>query len=425
MIDRLRNAPVAWTGPTNSASQRGAQTPFSALIADASLASSGSAAPADQSEDTAANSALPTPPSVPPPIAPSRHGAHPWEGVAEPVPAKADRSIRSVVEELNVEPARDAVGELSQPPVAVPGKVASEVSISAPSFLEQRQYQVPGQSIVETDDGDEKPLAAIALVSTEARAAEASPLTPTSSPQRLQNSMDLDGAPSMERATHAPMLPAGPPARDDQWSKEAVGSFQITARAMLGSQVQSGVVSLEIKEPGRPVETVNVPWKLLAHMTLSQQGRRQTPVSTSNERPTLGVECISHSAIAGKNTSTQVISDALPALRSEDHALLGAVSVSVKSAQNDTPIGTNATEHSAFYMNAAATPWAQRLVRWASDQASDTSLWLRDYTIDEEAAADLLRSLQAFAKENGVHVTRMMFNGQELWRAPTLVSQGE
>lgn len=408
----------------NSASQRGAQTPFSALIADAWLAPPGSAAPSDQSEDAAANPAPPTPPSVPPPIAPNRHGAHPWGGAAEPVPAKADRSIRGGVEELNVEGARDAIDGWVQPPVAVRREVANEVNLSGPSAAEPGHYQVPEQSIVETGDGDQKPLAAIAVVGTEARAAEASHWTPTSSPRRLQHSMDLDREPPMERATCAPMPPVGPLARDDQWAKEAVGSFQITARAILGSQVESGVVRLEIKEPGRPVETVNVPWKLLAHMTLSQQGRLQTPVSTANERSTLCVERILHSATAGKSTSTRATSDAMPALRFEDHALPSAASLLIKSAQNDTPIGTNALEHSALYMN-AATPWAQRLVRWASDQASDTSLWLRDYTIDEEAAVDLLRSLQAFAKENGVHVTRMMFNGQELWRAPTLVSQGE
>jgi hypothetical protein len=416
MIDRVRNAPVAWTVSTNSASQRGPQTPFSALITDAPSASPGIAASSDQSEHAGANCALLTPPSNPPRSALIRNGAHAWGEPVEPVPAKADRSIRSRIEGLEAQRIRPASDEPGQPPVALGGEVASQINVPLPSSLEQGRYQVPEQPSVAT--GDDGPRARTALVDTELRAAGGSHSTPPSNLQRLQHFMELDRARPIERATHAPMPLPEPPARGDEWPKEAVVRFQ-TPAPMRVSQTESDVMSLEIKEPGRSVETVNVPWRLLAHMTLSQQGRLGTLVSTLDERPTLGVERGSPSAMPGKNISTRATSQTLPALDSEDPALPGAAPISFKAARSDTRVGVHATEQSALYMNAAATPWAQRLVRWSSDQAVDSALWLRDYTIGEEAAAELLRSLQAFAKANGVHVTRMMFNGQELWRAPT------
>lgn len=172
------------------------------------------------------------------------------------------------------------------------------------------------------------------------------------------------------------------------------------------------------EDTDRTVETVTVPWQLLAHMMLSQQGQlvapsaaiAALPVAIAGSAPTLGVpDAHPVSQVAMASTVTGL----MPA----DHAA-PAASTSLPSPMR-THISTEAVGADRPAANiSAGAPWALRLIRWASEHTSESVVWLRDYTIDETTATGLMKMLQAFGHAHGVHVTKLMFNGRELWRAP-------
>ena len=61
--------------------------------------------------------------------------------------------------------------------------------------------------------------------------------------------------------------------------------------------------------------------------------------------------------------------------------------------------------------------WAERLVRLARDSRGITTVWLRDYSLNESAVESLVETMKREARRDGVTIDRVMVNGREMWRA--------
>lgn len=64
--------------------------------------------------------------------------------------------------------------------------------------------------------------------------------------------------------------------------------------------------------------------------------------------------------------------------------------------------------------------WPDRLLRWHGENDGSASAWVRDYRLDAGAAAQLVESLRELAGQQQISLRRIVLNGHELWRAPTL-----
>ena len=64
-----------------------------------------------------------------------------------------------------------------------------------------------------------------------------------------------------------------------------------------------------------------------------------------------------------------------------------------------------------------AEPWQARLLRWIEEGDRGLTARLRDYRLGAADEPLLLERLQAFAREHGLRLERVVVNARELWRA--------
>lgn len=67
---------------------------------------------------------------------------------------------------------------------------------------------------------------------------------------------------------------------------------------------------------------------------------------------------------------------------------------------------------------AATLPWAQRLMRLLEGPGLESTLWIRDYELDETAARAMADAMQALARDQGLCLDRIVVNGRSLWHSP-------
>lgn len=65
---------------------------------------------------------------------------------------------------------------------------------------------------------------------------------------------------------------------------------------------------------------------------------------------------------------------------------------------------------------AAALPVAERLFRWMQREGEGATGWVRDYRLDDDAAARLMERIRAYVQEYDLSLERIVINGHELWR---------
>ncbi|MGN6313888.1 MAG: hypothetical protein ACTHMO_09040 [Rhodanobacteraceae bacterium] len=66
---------------------------------------------------------------------------------------------------------------------------------------------------------------------------------------------------------------------------------------------------------------------------------------------------------------------------------------------------------------AADHAWTRRLVRMSQGEGGLRTLWLRDYTLDQNEIASLIEMLRRHAESKGAKADRIVINGREVWRA--------
>ncbi len=178
------------------------------------------------------------------------------------------------------------------------------------------------------------------------------------------------------------------------------------------------VESVDAGLASESVELVGLPWRLRANSGLSylvaSAPAEEEPASAVTESPAAGRAERSSSPEARRPLAEVLESDpdrdALPW-----NEPTGAASEPAKPAA-----AAVATEEAAGegMSTAMATPWQARLLRWLPGVGQDGSTaWVRDFRMDPANARDLVESLQALAKEQGVRLDRIVLNGHPIWHS--------
>lgn len=90
---------------------------------------------------------------------------------------------------------------------------------------------------------------------------------------------------------------------------------------------------------------------------------------------------------------------------------------------SESPAPVNADESTESVSGALGSAmaadhvWAERLVRITRDCHGVSTVWLRDYTLNEAAIDPLVRAMKRHAHREGVEINRVVVNGREVWRA--------
>lgn len=179
------------------------------------------------------------------------------------------------------------------------------------------------------------------------------------------------------------------------------------------------VESVDAGLASESVELVGLPWRLRANSGLSYLVARalaeEEPASEMRASPAAGRAERSPSPEA-RRSFTEVLEsdpdrDALhwnePAGAASEPAKPAAAAVATEEAAGE---GTSNAP--------ASTPWPERLLRWLPDVGQDGSTaWVRDFRMDPASAQDLVESLQALAREQGVRLNRIVLNGHPIWHS--------
>lgn len=72
------------------------------------------------------------------------------------------------------------------------------------------------------------------------------------------------------------------------------------------------------------------------------------------------------------------------------------------------PVATNAP---------TAMPWVARFMRWMEDRDGETTLWIRDFRLDEAGKREVIAQMEAALREAGCRIDRVVINGRMHWKA--------
>lgn len=171
------------------------------------------------------------------------------------------------------------------------------------------------------------------------------------------------------------------------------------------------------------LELVSVPWKLAASGRLSHAGQAAVPYSAA--------AAIIASPIPAHSTPNGLAAAQAQPLRPQvtgvrEQTPLPSVTPQVgEQIDSAPPIDDGLQTASGSPLAPQAAPWAERLMHWLQRQGHDPELWVRDYALDDKAARHIADAMRTLAKEQGIHLQRIVVNARELWRAPYSTAAGE
>ena len=160
------------------------------------------------------------------------------------------------------------------------------------------------------------------------------------------------------------------------------------------------------------------PWQLLAQTTLSQLGMN-TRVQNDPGFGFAGNGRIEGMVAAPIQGATYLDASALSQQTSAAATLAMVAATATANVSSRAPTSTEAAVGQAL---AARAIWAERLQRRVEDEQGRATVWLRDYQLDSQNLASNIEEIIAFYGPERP-VWRIVANGSEIWRRPSLSSE--
>lgn len=236
--------------------------------------------------------------------------------------------------------------------------------------------------------------------------------------------------------TPVPAMPTEPPA-DASLIAPTLPTPTQPATPSLPSRVPDPAMAhahdMPVPPPPKPMpasdddgetQVIALPWHLQANVGLSwASGVAGAGVATSPGHPVATASPPVATAIAGTAGTAGNVGIALrPAAINATAGTRPAPAMlmpratsgsSERSSAAGPTIGTD-----GWY--APWVAWPDRLLRWHAENDGSASAWVRDYRLEAGDAAPLVQSLRDLAGQQQLSLRRIVLNGHELWRAPTL-----
>lgn len=191
------------------------------------------------------------------------------------------------------------------------------------------------------------------------------------------------------------------------------GSFSPDGAQDANAAAPASELEVVLRDRNGRGQAIVLAWRLLANDSVSQM----LPDSTTEGGGSLGGVPASvardvHVRLAPNATDAPDPDRLMPAsLQAEALALAPAaaspVSAATRSVDRAVPAG----------LLMLAEPWQARLLRWIEEGDRGLTARLRDYRLGAGDEPLLLERLQAFAREHGLRLERVVVNARELWRA--------
>lgn len=125
--------------------------------------------------------------------------------------------------------------------------------------------------------------------------------------------------------------------------------------------------------------------------------------------------------ISERHAEVEILAPKVAEVGSDSAA--GSVAAPVPPPGSESPAPADADESIESIPGALGSAvaadhvWAERLVRITRDGHGASTVWLRDYTLNEAAIDPLVQAMKRHAYREGVMIDRVMVNGHEVWRA--------
>lgn len=211
-----------------------------------------------------------------------------------------------------------------------------------------------------------------------------------------------------------PGVPA-PPASDP--SALVPGDPSIAVSAVVDPQdLATQTLQVHLRKPQGEREVVSLPWRLAAGGRLDQSlrvpGMVAPPGMASSSAPVGG---------ASSATPGMAVFDALGRVQTPGLSHGARAPAEGALLPGMMRIAARAGDASAAAtLGAASAPvvseWLSRWMKWIERDGHDPVVLLRDYRMDGDETRRVVDTLRAFAREHGVVLDRVVFNGHEFWR---------
>ncbi len=179
--------------------------------------------------------------------------------------------------------------------------------------------------------------------------------------------------------------------------------------------MRSEVLEFHFSSARGTVEILSVPWHLISTGLLSQ----------------IDVAAVALRQGASESTAPSRLG---PANDAEADKLVFALS---RGSSHQAPASVTATSPGRFELTSSddfeetlpssaalseqlpeVGTWLQRMIRWTELQGHPATVWIRDYSLDENKTRQVENAIHAFAKEHAAHLERIVINAHEVWRRP-------
>lgn len=180
-------------------------------------------------------------------------------------------------------------------------------------------------------------------------------------------------------------------------------------------------IELQVRDVHGTVELVALPWRLSASGQLGQlAGKVEGPIAATVIPPgTLG-------ALSADRSAGHAASGAAPAVYSVlPNGSVDGMAIALSMRPLDATSSDPRVRTSAAATNVAAAPLAARFMRWIEQHEHLSSVWVRDYRLDEAGVQTLIQAVRHLAAENGLQLERIVINARQVWPPPSSTSGTE
>ncbi|MGH8076440.1 MAG: hypothetical protein ACREPE_03815 [Lysobacter sp.] len=197
----------------------------------------------------------------------------------------------------------------------------------------------------------------------------------------------------------------------------ATGNADIAAATLAAlPQPIDAVFEFHVQREGGSIEVVSVPWRLAGNDMLSRLSPNPAMLTTAQ----LLQLHASFDPTAGPTPNTPAVPPYAAIARPSPLSLdVGAPALMVLAPGSPARTPSRAVAELAAAAPASmAEPWLARLLRWFEQQGQDPVVWIRDYSLNDDASQAVVNEVRALASQQGWKLQRIVVNAREMWHAP-------
>lgn len=169
----------------------------------------------------------------------------------------------------------------------------------------------------------------------------------------------------------------------------------------------------KVEALGIPVESILLPWQLIAQGAMSQIAR--APLAIMQLPTRVKEDSVDHSSESAQGRFAE--SNLLVSAEANTASTVTSGPTLSPSIFTELASKLDETKVARSLGAGMPNPWSERMVRWITDANQSVTAWVRDYRLTDDDIRIVVDRLIEHSKSQGVPLSRVVVNGKQCWCA--------